>query len=120
MLGLRQRLGRGQHRDLYRGSHNCGQLPDPAGSTPGNAERSFVVKLDPNATTVIYMLFLGVGYAQFVAVDTSHSAYVTVSPNFPRQPVPGLSRQLQERSACSANACSTITKGYVVLRTLLN
>jgi len=94
------------------GATTAASFPDPAGSTPGNAERSFVVKLDPNATTVIYMLFLGVGYAQFVAVDTSHSAYVTGIAQFPTPTGAGTFPTTPGAfSPVPANACSTITKG---------
>jgi Abnormal spindle-like microcephaly-assoc'd, ASPM-SPD-2-Hydin len=67
------------------GATTAANFPAPGGTTPGpsNAFRSFVLKLDPNATKVIYMVFLGAGVAQSVAVDASGSAYVTGVAQFP-------------------------------------
>jgi Abnormal spindle-like microcephaly-assoc'd, ASPM-SPD-2-Hydin/Beta-propeller repeat len=78
----------------------------PGGTTPGPGSRSFVVKLDPNATTVLYMVFLGIGEADSVAVDASHSAYVTGVALFPKgadtfPTTPG------SFSPLPTNACST-------------
>lgn len=90
------------------GSTNAASIPAPGGSTPTNATRSFVVKLDPNATTVIYMVFLGVGYAQSVAVDASHSAYVTGIAQYPAPAGAGtLPTTPGAFSQVPANACST-------------
>ena len=90
------------------GSTNAATIPAPGGSTPTNATRSFVVKLDPNATTVIYMIFLGAGYAQSVAVDASHSAYVTGIAQYPAPAGAGtLATTPGAFSQVPANACST-------------
>jgi len=90
------------------GSTNAASIPAPGGSTPTNATRSFVVKLDPNATTVIYMIFLGAGYAQSVAVDASHSAYVTGIAQYPAPAGAGtLPTTPGAFSQVPANACST-------------
>jgi len=80
----------------------------PGGTTPGSATRSFVVKLDPNATTVIYMVFLGAGNALSVAVDASHSAYVTGIAQYPAPTGAGtLPTTPGAFSQVPANACST-------------
>jgi hypothetical protein len=92
------------------GSTNAATFPDPAGSTLGSANtfRSFVLKLDPNATTVIYMVFLGAGNAQTVAVDAAHSAYVTGIAQFPAPISAGtLPTTPGAFSPVPANACST-------------
>jgi Abnormal spindle-like microcephaly-assoc'd, ASPM-SPD-2-Hydin len=84
----------------------------PNGSIPTSATRSFVVKLDPNATTVIYMVFLGAGNAQSVAVDASHSAYVTGEAHFP--PPSGGDTFTTTPGAFStapANLCTTLKYG---------
>ena len=66
------------------------------------------MKLDPNATTVIYMVFLGAGNAQSVAVDASHSAYVTGIAYFPAPTGAGtLPTTPGAFSQVPANACST-------------
>jgi Abnormal spindle-like microcephaly-assoc'd, ASPM-SPD-2-Hydin len=67
------------------GATTAASFPAPGGSTvgPGNIFRSFVVKLNPGATAVSYMVFLGTGSAQSVAVDASGAAYVTGLASFP-------------------------------------
>ena len=67
------------------GATSAATFPTPGGGIvgPGNTFRSFVVKLNPDATAVLYMVFLGAGTAQSVAVDASGSAYVTGIALFP-------------------------------------
>jgi hypothetical protein len=67
------------------GATTAASFPAPGGSTvgPGSIFRSFVVKLNPGATAVLYMVFLGTGSAQSVAVDASGAAYVTGLASFP-------------------------------------
>jgi hypothetical protein len=67
------------------GATTAASFPAPGGSTvgPGSVFRSFVVKLNPGATAVSYMVFLGTGSAQSVAVDASGAAYVTGLASFP-------------------------------------
>jgi hypothetical protein len=95
------------------GGTTAAKFPAPGRSTVGSGNyRSFVVKLNPDATTLLYMVFLGMGTAQSVAVDASGSAYVTGVAGFPAPT--GVGRFPTTPGAFSqvpANACSTILQG---------
>jgi Abnormal spindle-like microcephaly-assoc'd, ASPM-SPD-2-Hydin len=89
------------------GGTTAAKFPAPGGSTIAfNTYRSFVVKLDPNATKVLYMVFLGMGTAQSVAVDASGSAYVTGVAQFPAPTGAGFPTTPGAFSQVPAAACS--------------
>jgi hypothetical protein len=89
------------------GGTTAANFPAPGGSTLArNNYRSFVVKLDSNATKVLYMVFLGMGTAQSVAVDASHSAYVTGVAQFPAPTGAGFPTTPGAFSQVPAAACS--------------
>jgi hypothetical protein len=99
------------------GSANTVSFPAPGGGTPvpGGANRVFVVKLDPQGSTALYMSFLGYGTAQSVAVDASRSTYVSGLTFFP---TPSGAQSFPTTpgafSSAPANACGGSSRGCSV------